>query len=758
MIKLYNELLNKAFNGALSEREAQTLKALDELIDTEEKHDEGLQDLADYSWAFGPNTKEMLDGAEANIKAMGQSLVEFRGTPEGDFLNRQAVDPIQVIGGLDSKSALLDAMASDNPIEKAAGYYNATGYVPDDVMAKYTEAVKPIENLSEALSEVENILADVPAEKPEGWSDKDWATLRYGPSYPIPEGEGPSDYARVAGKWILSLGLPLGGTALGIYTGQPLLGTAAGAAIAPPMPINETLELMDEETRSVFTAILANNAYIATLAGISVGAEKKNLKAIDDISKTAVAKEIAEAGTEAAETGAKGGLINRLKGNNMLNFIKKTANFAMKRWKGLTAVSIIGSAIWSVNFGEGANQDPVTEEQVVLPATELSEEETTEETTEETEEETNFDGGSEDEAAGLMGKDEFSRLYGWSDLGDKTDPTTTIPKAQQLGDGVFQGFDYSGNIYEGQQNYVGPGEWNYTPQFLPPGSTINNKAMQEIQVGGTRMTMMAFIGLTASNYNIPPEILYGMIEHETGGTWDPTKASTVPGEDSLGLAQINMAWFGEGTENPEGHIPEGHEFISRELASDPRYAITFLAHNVRRIADNYGGNIMAGVIGHRGGGKAARHYVNNNEFLSKMDKEYVEAVTGHASTLGFFDSKEQFDFGGVGTKREWDPYNATPQEGVNLFIDDMVETMLGVKASQEDYDYWTPKYHDAHRNVYEGTQLALDKGARYEGKSVTQKMDEQMEETGEYKFADEKKNYQTVQDWFTNNVMGAFDI
>ena len=758
MIKLYNELLNKAFNGALSEREAQTLKALDELIDTEEKHDEGLQDLADYSWAFGPNTKEMLDGAEANIKAMGQSLVEFRGTPEGDFLNRQAVDPIQVIGGLDSKSALLDAMASDNPIEKAAGYYNATGYVPDDVMAKYTEAVKPIENLSEALSEVENILADVPAEKPEGWSDKDWATLRYGPSYPIPEGEGPSDYARVAGKWILSLGLPLGGTALGIYTGQPLLGTAAGAAIAPPMPINETLELMDEETRSVFTAILANNAYIATLAGISVGAEKKNLKAIDDISKTAVAKEIAEAGTEAAETGAKVGLINRFKGNNVLNFMKKTANFAMKRWKGLTAVSIIGSAIWSVNFGEGANQDPVTEEQVVLPATELSEEETTEETTEETEEETNFDGGSEDEAAGLMGKDEFSRLYGWSDLGDKTDPTTTIPKAQQLGDGVFQGFDYSGNIYEGQQNYVGPGEWNYTPQFLPPGSTINNKAMQEIQVGGTRMTMMAFIGLTASNYNIPPEILYGMIEHETGGTWDPTKASTVPGEDSLGLAQINMAWFGEGTENPEGHIPEGHEFISRELASDPRYAITFLAHNVRRIADNYGGNIMAGVIGHRGGGKAARHYVNNNEFLSKMDKEYVEAVTGHASTLGFFDSKEQFDFGGVGTKREWDPYNATPQEGVNLFIDDMVETMLGVKASQEDYDYWTPKYHDAHRNVYEGTQLALDKGARYEGKSVTQKMDEQMEETGEYKFADEKKNYQTVQDWFTNNVMGAFDI
>ena len=33
-----------------------------------------------------------------------------------------------------------------------------------------------------------------------------------------------------------------------------------------------------------------------------------------------------------------------------------------------------------------------------------------------------------------------------------------------------------------------------------------------------------------------------------------------------------------------------------------------------------------------------------------------------------------------------------------------------------------------------------------------------MEETCEYKFADEKKNYQTVQDWFTNNVIGAFDI
>ena len=57
-----------------------------------------------------------------------------------------------------------------------------------------------------------------------------------------------------------------------------------------------------------------------------------------------------------------------------------------------------------------------------------------------TEEETpDFSEGSEDEAAGLMGKDEFSRLYTWGEeLGE---PTTTIPKAQKLGDGVFQGFD-----------------------------------------------------------------------------------------------------------------------------------------------------------------------------------------------------------------------------------------------------------------------------------------------------------------------------
>ncbi len=766
MIKMYSDLINKALNGALSENEAQTLKALDDLIDTEEKHDEGLYDLEHYSWAFGPNNQSMLDGAEGDVKVMGQSLAEFRPIAGTNYMNRQAVDPIQLIGGLDSKSEVLNAMATDNPIEKASMYFSATGYVPDDVLMEYKNAIKPIEDLSQALSEVQDILENVPEENPGGWSDKDWATLRYGPSYPIPEGEGASEYAKVAGRWILSLGLPLAGTALGIYTGQPLLGTAAGAAIAPSMPINETLELMDEETRTVFATTLANNGYIATLAGISVASEKKSLNALSKIGNKDLAAEI----VENANSGVKGPLLSRLKGNSILKFMGKTAGKLLQHYKKIIVSGYLGYAAFQNYFGDGGNDtadvsppsDNVVEDEYVEEETEGSspggrEDKKPDSDSGITAEDLIVDTNEDDLFAGLYSKDEFSKVKGWGDEERGLGETTKVPQAQHLRDGAFQGFDYSGGIYEGQEDYVGPGEWKYTPQYLPPGAEINNKAMAKIQVGGVQMTMMAFVGLVASNYNIPPEILYGMIEHETQKTWDPEKRANDPNENSWGLAQINMASFGEGTENPSGHIPEGHEFISKELATDPRYAINFLAHNVRRIADDHGGNIMAGVIGHRGGGKAASHYANNNEFMTQNDADYVDAVIGNARNLGFLDSKIGFDVSGVSTKREWDPYNATPQEGVNLFIDDMVETMLGVKAGQEDYDYWTPRYHEAHKNVYEGTQTALDKGARYEGESVSNKMSKNMEDTGEYKFADEKRNYQTVQDWFTKNVMGAFN-
>ena len=131
-IKLYIELMGKALNGNISTQEASALKALDILIETEDKLDEGMFDLEHYSWAFGPTTQGILDSTEADNIAMAEVLTDFR--PGGEFssavyqtqLNnsvaRKAVDPIQVIGSLDNKSEVLNAMATDNPIEKAATY------------------------------------------------------------------------------------------------------------------------------------------------------------------------------------------------------------------------------------------------------------------------------------------------------------------------------------------------------------------------------------------------------------------------------------------------------------------------------------------------------------------------------------------------------------------------------------------------------------------------------------------------------------
>tara|TARA_R100001594_G_scaffold21841_1_gene42243 strand:- start:7978 stop:10254 length:2277 start_codon:yes stop_codon:yes gene_type:complete len=751
MIELYNDLLNKALNGIISEAEARTLKALDTLIDTEEKHDEGLFDLDYYSWAFGPTAQGILDGVEADNKEMAKSLAEFRGRPEGEFLNRTAVNPIQVIGSMDAKSEVLDAMTNSNPIEKAAGYYYGAGFVPDDVMKDYEKAMAPLNEAFEAAGEVESILNDLPAEKPEGWTEEQWEVLTGGP----PESNF-LEYAEVAGKWILSLGLPLAGTLIGSYAGHPLAGAAVGTAVSPDMPIQETLDLMDEDTRAFFEQAMATNPYLYSLAGLGVkGAVSKSgdlEKVLKDASLSQEQiNDIVEKDVKNRGAGLKG-----LKDSKMWKFIKGAGRFAMKH-KLLTGMAIIGGPTFLMRGdNEGAVDTNVVDDPVVI-----NEEVTTvspekyiddrppEEVTEGPSALDEFQPGKEEETSDI---DKFiaDNLFLDPELGTPNNPVyKTLPDPLRLDDEtVYQGISFGGGMYTGDGEQLFEGAFG-SPQFIPGGSTINPKAVQKIQVGGAQMTMMEYIGIVAAHHDLPPELLYGMINHETGQSWNPNKRANDPKEDSWGLAQINMASFGEGTENPGDHIPGGHSFVSRELAQDPRYAIQFLAHNVRRIANNNGGNILAGVIGHRGGPRSATHYANHGEYRTKKDSDYIKAVVGYAGQIGYFSD----DSWNVGVKREWDPFSPTPTEAVNLFVDDLVDSMLGVKASQSDYDEWGPKFLEAEKNVYEATQLAKDKGEDYKGLSISQKLDSEMEETGEYKFRDEKQNYQTVQDWFSKQVL-----
>ena len=621
-------------------------------------------------------------------------------------------------------------------------------------MKDYEKAMAPINQLSEAIVEVEEISNNIPEDKPFDWTEEDWTTLRYGP----PEGDR-AKYVELLGKWILALGLPIAGTIIGSTLGQPITGTVAGAAIAPELPINETLEYMDEETRAVFETAMANNAFIATLAGIGVyGTDLDKLvnPTVGAGSGGDLMTPQKKAKVEKLKKEIDGGKPTKIS-SKIWNFIRGAGAYALKNPKKVIAGSIGALALWEINFGDDQDTTQQTDDRPIEEAyTEeedrpsVEERKAAEKAAKEDKEK--FELEEVDEDSGLMSGDEFARAYGWTEIGKSKEEFTIVPPAQTLSDGEFHGFGYGGGVYQGKKKYVGPGDLDTTPQVFYPGSKINNKALDNlISLGGVRMNWMEYIGLVAFNYDLPPELLYGMINTETAGTWDP-ESHNDDGEDSWGLAQINMDSFGEGTENPSWHIPGGHAFVTPEMAMDPRYAIEFLAHNVRRIADSNGGNIIAGVIGHRGGGKAASYYTNNDEFMTQNDSDYVTKSLATANTIGYT-APEKFKVSGIGVKREWDPFNPTPTEAVNLYVDSMVESMLGVKATQDDYDEWGPKFLEAEKNVYNATQSLKDEDKDYKGLTVGQKLHQDMKETGEYKFADEKQNYQTVQDWFSREVL-----
>jgi len=80
-VKLYIELIQKALNGSLTSQEAEALKALDTLIETEDKLDEGVLDLDQYTWAFGPTVTEVLNSEAEEKEILKEELSQPAAEP-----------------------------------------------------------------------------------------------------------------------------------------------------------------------------------------------------------------------------------------------------------------------------------------------------------------------------------------------------------------------------------------------------------------------------------------------------------------------------------------------------------------------------------------------------------------------------------------------------------------------------------------------------------------------------------------------------
>ena len=243
-VKLYIELIQKALNGSITTQEAEALKALDTLIETEDKLDEGVLDLEKYSWAFGPTVTEVLNSVEASNSSMAEVLGNFKPAPD-TFMNRSANNPFQVINGVHEKAQVMGAMTLDNPIEKAIEMHEAMGFVPANVQTEAENVLAPLMQFLDTTDQIENSLYNLPADVPYNFTGSNWAKLK---GYDVGGTEVPTnEVLDVLIQWVGSIGIPIAGA---FYGGPP--GALAGAAIAPEMPLEDTIALLPEPVQAGF--------------------------------------------------------------------------------------------------------------------------------------------------------------------------------------------------------------------------------------------------------------------------------------------------------------------------------------------------------------------------------------------------------------------------------------------------------------------------------------------------------------------------
>ncbi len=743
-IKLYIELIGKALNGNISPSEASALKQLDTLIETEDKLDEGVLDLEQYSWAFSPSIEAMINEAESNPLELAENLANFTPT-EKPNMSTPINDPLQAISGVKNKAAIMDAMTLDNPVEQAIIFQANAGFVPKNIQDKVNEALAPLEETYSYLDQIEENVRNAPSQSPYQFSDEEWEEFRNR----TPNG------VQVGAQWLASIGMPVLGGAFGGPGGA-----VAGAVAAPEFPIIETIELFPEDTQDVIYAgmspwMLSILAFMQPEKFKKVEA-KQLTKIKGGVLLEPTVEEFTNANTKekGLELGKKG------KRSKMFNDFFKNGGY--KKWlpsstKGRIGLVVAGGLLLGSIFGDDDVEptvEPVSEE--VLP-----EEPTTVDTIAETQDDTGgFQGSIGDTAQEEIDKWMAKNVPNLDDV-DYGQSVWTVPDEMDVS------YDLGLWNTDTSNTYIGPSmsddDLNYIQPTLPKGGKINPNALKKYNFGALgEIPLLSYIQIAAKANNIPFNLLYGQIAKETFNTFDPTSFNG-KGENSYGLAQINMDVWGEGNENPASHIPGGHAFITPEMAMDPKFAVDFLVHNVKRLTNHYSDtwDPIVGIIGHRGGPSHAEYYARTGKYKTDMDKSYIDDIFGYAnqSKISGGEGFDSFEFmnkwnnaknTGVGASATFTP---TEPEAVNLFIDKFIEGNLGRKATKADYDTWAPQFTETEKKIFNAS-LEGD----YKGLTLGQTLQEGMEDTGEFKFVDNRKNYQTVQDWMTKNVLGVFDI
>lgn len=260
---------------------------------------------------------------------------------------------------------------------------------------------------------------------------------------------------------------------------------------------------------------------------------------------------------------------------------------------------------------------------------------------------------------------------------------------------------------------------------LPVGSQVSPRIFNTYR----GRTLAEWASLSATRHDVPLNLLYGIIDHESG--W----VSSAVGDNgnSFGLAQIYLpVWGGS---------------VSQAQALNPVFALEWTAKMLRDRFNQYG-RWDAAVAAHNSP-VAAQYLVSTGKFQNDKSANYVTDVLNRANKSGL----SPYMFGGdedipvtAATGPQYTPFQAPDPAQSREYARNVYMELLGREPTEDEYTKEVARIKELARAAY-AADLRRLKGGESTAVDVEAQFEEEIRGTGEFAFHEDVTRQRNFTDY-----------
>ena len=264
------------------------------------------------------------------------------------------------------------------------------------------------------------------------------------------------------------------------------------------------------------------------------------------------------------------------------------------------------------------------------------------------------------------------------------------------------------------------------PVGVPAGAKISPRVFTNFQ----GRTLLEWASISAQRYDVPLNLLYGIVNHESGWKIGAVGAERIG--ESYGLAQIyTRVW------------PD----VTKEMALNPLFALEWTAQKLRERFNQYG-RWDAAVAAHNSP-QAAQHLARTGEFFNAKSANYTSLILNAANASGL--SQNIFDSGAdlpeLATEGPtFTPFQTPDPAQSREYLRGVYEDLLKRSATEDELITGVKKLEDLARRAY-GANLRQAQGSESQGVDIAAQFEDELKGGGEFAFVEEVEDQSNFTDF-----------